>query len=667
MQIPLTEAKQSLLRVFLYSMLGVAALFTLMAIGIWMSVTDVLVREKQLVNELLPELDVAHQLTSATAGLQSQGFLLRSAQTKTDLENRQNALELTIADIQQTLDTTTSTQSGVIKDLRQSMEGVADITIGLADARAQQIDSQQQVRQEIHAIHEALSDLEKDVQREVFALTGKLLSISNAMKLANPMQSEKILDKADFYARVSEYDDISLAIQDYLLLGRDIVSLHAVLEKVPLLTEKSEVVQALNKHDLLLRALISRNNYINKEDDNDTLLEHLNSVRTRLGGEQRLFALQNEVLTQELGQMMLYEHLQERTDSVLERTGTFRNDTRALVSHLAKETLQGLHRDRTFPMILSVIALLTLGAITYWLLYKKTVLPLLVITKQIDDVGSDRFPKTAPVYYLKEMSALSAAMMQLNTAQKKMQAQDLQLQGINKELKNVNEELQQFAHVASHDLQEPLRKMQQFSELLVEDYGSSLDENARYFIETIHLSSQRMSALIKETLAYSRSGSGNQALARVDLSQLIQQLRDEMDMAVDEADGEFIVDDMPVVLANELGMAQLFRNLMINGLKYRRPDVPAKIRITIDRHAGDAQAMTYIRVEDNGIGIQAQYLDRIFVPFERLNTSGVMGTGLGLAICKKVCVAHGWNLDVSSEPDQGTSFIIGIPKASVTG
>ncbi|MFK7860882.1 MAG: ATP-binding protein [Granulosicoccus sp.] len=239
------------------------------------------------------------------------------------------------------------------------------------------------------------------------------------------------------------------------------------------------------------------------------------------------------------------------------------------------------------------------------------------------------------------------------------------MQNINNELKVANEELQQFAHIASHDLQEPLRKLRQFSELLIEDYAPELDEDARYFIETIRSSAQRMSNLIKETLAYSRSGSGNQKIIRIDLSNVLQQLRDEMDLATKDVNGTFVVEDLPVVLANELGMAQLFRNLMTNGLKYSKPGKPAIINISVGHGADEPENLLLIRVSDNGIGIPKKHLQRIFLPYERLNGSDVAGTGLGLAICKKVCESHGWTLEVSSEPAVGTTFLIGIPMSSV--
>jgi light-regulated signal transduction histidine kinase (bacteriophytochrome) len=247
-----------------------------------------------------------------------------------------------------------------------------------------------------------------------------------------------------------------------------------------------------------------------------------------------------------------------------------------------------------------------------------------------------------------------------------MQEQDMLMKVVNQDLRKANEELEQFAHIASHDLQEPLRKLQQFSVLLEEDYQDKLDEDGKFFLDTIRNSADRMSVLIRETLAYSRAGSSNQTLEVVDLSKLTLQLRDEMDVAMREAQADIRIHSLPMVMANSLGMAQLFRNLMINALKYRKPDVPAEIIIgtQLDVSSSEAPKNTVsITVQDNGIGIDEKYLDRIFAPFERLHSSKIQGTGLGLAICRKVCDSHGWRLNVRSTLGQGTTFEILLPNA----
>lgn len=653
----------SLLRVFLLFVAGVAVLFSLMAMGIWISTADVLTREKRLINELLPELDAAHQLTAATAGLQSQGFLMRSSESIAQLSRRRDRLNETITEVLAILSTMDAAEAGRLDSLQNSVDDITGVAISLAQVRAQQIALQNQIREQMPEHLVGLRELEKKVQQQVVILTDRLLDTSELMAELEPSNQVNSGRGDVFDRRIVEYESISLSIQDHLLFNQDVISLAGILEKVPLLPDKNSVVSSSQSRDLIVNALASRSIYMSSAENGSELLDYLRDLRTQEAGRQNLFALQDEVLTHEATQDKLQALLREHTDVMLKQTTQLRNESSDIVNTLAKETLSGLDQSRALPIILSVFGLFLLGMVSYWLVYRKTVLPLLSITKQLDDVGTSRFPSVTQNYYLKELSVLSSAVRQLDAAQRNMQVQDSKLQQTNHDLQRANEELQQFAHIASHDLQEPLRKLQQFSDLLVEDYGPKLDKDGRFFLDTIHSSAQRMSVLIKETLAYSRSGSSNQTLVRVDLSRLIQQLRDEMDVAVLEADGVFIIDKMPVVLANELGMAQLFRNLMVNALKYRKPGTPARIQISFD----DTGELILIRIEDNGLGIATRYLKKIFIPFERLHGSDVPGTGLGLAICKKVCESHGWSIDVSSEPGVGTSFVVSIPKSSVKG
>lgn len=644
---------------------GVGVLFSVMVLVIWISNNSVLTREKTLRNELLPELDAAHQLTAAVAGLQSQGFLLRASTTDDELHDRRERLDLIIAEILQILDSMDTTDSGVLFSLRHSVENLTGVASGLTQIREQQIALQSQIKDEMPYRLEVLKDLDKAVQSQVVSLTDKLLEISVSMEEMDAAFQAGAVAEDVFSARILEYEDISLSIQDHLLFSRDIVSLIAVVEKVPLLIDKKSVVAALQQRDLIVSAMASRSIYMSKNRHGEALLGQLRNLRVKMEGKESLFTLHDTMLTQGSVQDTMQTLLREHTAAILQQTGKLRNETRSTANQLARETVTGLDQSRTLPVLLSLFAMLLLGVVSYWLLYRRTVLPLVAITQQLDDVGSVQFPTTMPEYYFKELDALSSATRQLDTAQKDMYLQDSQMQKINRDLLRANEELQQFAHIASHDLQEPLRKLQQFSEILKEDYGSSLDDDATFFIDTIHDSARRMSLLIKETLAYSRTGSSNQKFASVDLTKLLHQLCDEMDVATREARGEFFIEPLPVVMANELGMGQLFRNLMINGLKYRKPDTPAQIRICVDKSTGAEDGLLHIQVQDDGIGIPAKYLQRIFIPFERLHGNNLPGTGLGLAICKKVCESHGWNLSVTSEVDVGTQFLISIPLSSV--
>ena len=422
-----------------------------------------------------------------------------------------------------------------------------------------------------------------------------------------------------------------------------------------------------HERDFLISSLVSRSVYLGNEEVVDELLLAMRDIRSRLLADDGLFAMKRLHLTQTSDQEALDKQMQAETTSLLEQTNQIRNDLRGTVNKLATVTLSGLDRYRLFLVALTAITLMALAVISYWLLYRKTVLPLVQITGQLETVGTERFSKPSTPYLLLELEKLAQAIGQLDTVQKDLLFKDGEMRRINDDLKKANQDLEQFAHVASHDLQEPLRKLRQFSDLLEEDYDSLLDEEGRYYLSAIRGAAKRMSALIKETLAYSRAGSINQALEKIDLSSLLVELRDELDVNVNETKATIQVEPLPVVYANQLGMAQLFRNLLTNALKYRKPDAPAWISITSESVMKDEKQYAIVCVRDKGVGIKNKFFERIFNPFERAHNGEVHGTGLGLAICKKVCESHGWTLDVKSVVDEGTTFTICIPASSLYG
>ncbi len=665
MQGQIIKGKATLLRSFLLSMVGIAGLFSVLAIGIWIYTTEVIKREKQLISELLPELDAAHQLTAVTARLQSQGLLLSSSRDARTLSKRSSALEATILQSRQTLSTFTTIELAERTELERAVDDIAQVATGLADMKRQQLLFQRNIKAKQQLMLDVLSELEKSIQQRVFRLTEHLQDFNELNVSEDAAERASSVDDPLFIAQVDQYDSINLAIQDYLLFVQDVVSLSAIVERLPLLTTAESIDDAVQRRDLLISALVSRSIYIRDGFSATELLPAVRALRSRMRDEDSLFTLQRVVVTQVSDQGALDSLLREHTSRILVLADDLRNDSRDTVNMLAARTLSGLDEYRGFLLLISALTLLVLVGISYWLLYRKTVVPLVAITRQLDAVGTSQFPTAPQSYFLHELSTLSSAMVQLDAAQKSMNAKDVELKGINEDLQRANQELEQFAHIASHDLQEPLRKLQQFSDLLEEDYESVLDDDGRFFLHTIRNAAQRMSALIKETLAYSRAGSSNQKIECVDLGVLLTQLLDEMDLAVIDAEAEFDVSDLPVVHANSVGMAQLFRNLMINALKYKKPDTPARVKISMPDSTENAFQPVVIRIEDNGIGIDNQYLDRIFQPFERLQSGDVRGTGLGLAICKKVCDSHGWKLQVSSEPGTGTTFEIHMSVASL--
>jgi PAS domain S-box-containing protein len=221
------------------------------------------------------------------------------------------------------------------------------------------------------------------------------------------------------------------------------------------------------------------------------------------------------------------------------------------------------------------------------------------------------------------------------------------------ELNRSNEELRQFAHVASHDLQEPLRMVSSFTQLLARKYKGQLDAQADEFITYAVDGANRMQQLIQDLLAFSRVGTNGRGLLATPSGQALGRALVNLRAALEESGATVTHDVLPVVLADETQLVQLFQNLVGNAVKYHGRDAPV-VHVSARREGTNGWRFA---VEDNGLGIEAHYFDRIFGLFQRLHTRDEFsGTGIGLAICKKIVERHGGTIAVASVPGQGSTF-----------
>jgi len=241
------------------------------------------------------------------------------------------------------------------------------------------------------------------------------------------------------------------------------------------------------------------------------------------------------------------------------------------------------------------------------------------------------------------------------TDRKKAEAR---LREAHEELKRSNAELEQFAYVASHDLQEPLRMVASYAQLLGRRYEAKLDGDAREFMAYIVDGASRMKQLIEDLLAYSRVGTKGAEFKRVNAEDALKRALFNLRVAIQEAGAVVTNDPLPTLSGDEVQLGQLLQNLMSNALKFRSDSVP-RIHIGVTE---SAKEYTF-EVRDNGIGIEPQYYERIFMVFQRLHNKGEYpGTGIGLAICKKVVERHGGRIWVESRPGAGSSFYFTLPK-----
>ncbi|GAA3129215.1 sensor histidine kinase [Planomonospora alba] len=374
----------------------------------------------------------------------------------------------------------------------------------------------------------------------------------------------------------------------------------------------------------------------------------------------------------------------EEDASAAERARAGTERFRAVQSSLAalRDHLTALHTDATdrlergwrmlYAALGAMAAVLVLTGVGFTLIVRHAVLrPVATLTAQVRAVAQGDFEHRLHVERPAELAELSghvdamrrrivAEWRRTTRAQEKLQEQAA-------ELRRSNAELEQFAYVASHDLQEPLRKVASFSQLLEQRYGDRLDEQGRRYISFAVDGAKRMQALISDLLDLSRAGRAGGERVPLDSAVPLAEALENLSAQIEETGATVTRDELPVVLGNRAQLIQLFQNLVGNALKFRSEEAP---RVHIGaRRDGD---MWEFSCADNGIGIEDKYTDRIFLIFQRLHgRDAYQGTGIGLALCKKIVEYHGGRIWVDNgapdggraeaSPRRGTTFRWTLP------
>ena len=252
---------------------------------------------------------------------------------------------------------------------------------------------------------------------------------------------------------------------------------------------------------------------------------------------------------------------------------------------------------------------------------------------------------------------ISGIIMSTEVITERKKAQE-SLKRLNQDLSRSNRELEQFAYVASHDLQEPLRAISSYTQLLSKKYQSKLDAQADKYIHYIVDGATNMQQLIKDLLSFSRVGTHGKELAVTDCEVVLNRVLDNLKVAIIESDAIVTYDSLPIVMGDDIQLSQLLQNLIGNAIKFRSQEVPI-VHISAELKAKE----WIVSVRDNGIGIEPEYFERIFTIFQRLHTRREYpGTGIGLAVCKKIVERHGGKIWVESELGVGTIFYFSIPQ-----
>lgn len=282
-------------------------------------------------------------------------------------------------------------------------------------------------------------------------------------------------------------------------------------------------------------------------------------------------------------------------------------------------------------------------------------IPVIVVSGSLgEQTAVECIKQGAADYVLKDNLARLPESIRRAMREKQLRQEHQQAQAA---LERSNQDLEQFAYVASHDLQEPLRMVATYTQLLAERYRGQLDENADKYIHYAVDGALRMQTLIQDLLAFSRAGRRSESLQQTDCNSVMEVALDNLQAAIEESRAQIFHHDLPAVVADRSQLIQLFQNLIGNGIKFRGCE-PPRIEVSATRHGEE----WIFSVADNGIGIASEDSETIFVIFKRLHTGAEYpGSGIGLAICKKIVERHGGRIWVESQPGQGATFKFTLP------
>jgi len=231
-----------------------------------------------------------------------------------------------------------------------------------------------------------------------------------------------------------------------------------------------------------------------------------------------------------------------------------------------------------------------------------------------------------------------------------------------RELQRSNEDLRQFAHVASHDLKEPIRKIRTFNNRILDEYGDELPPRVKTYAEKVGTSADRMVSMIDGVLRYSKLGNKEELMEIVNLNEILEQVTNDLEVLIQQKDAVIMKAELPTLSGSPTLLYQLFYNLILNALKFSKPDEPSRIDIVSEPVNGEDNPSMQITLNDNGIGFEQEFAQDIFKTFTRLHPAeDYEGTGLGLALCKKIVERHGGSITATGEPDKGATFTIVLP------
>ncbi|RZT81260.1 HAMP domain-containing protein [Micromonospora violae] len=486
---------------------------------------------------------------------------------------------------------------------------------------------------------------------------------------------------------------IGLAAAEAAMAARNRTQIDAVLNQTgPLRVQSQELLNALLDQETAIRGYAVSGDPADLNPYREGLKQEeavVRSMRTllhdypQIGQELRIVEERTAQWRQSVAEPVITTTERDGTSAgqalVTEEARQQFDQVRSAVDDLQEEILsareQAASNVRTGSnvlvvlLIIAALVVVVAGVLLLLSLDRTVIRPLIGLADQVREVAEGdyqhRIATTGPPEFVRlgeDVDAMrqkiAADLAEVRAARERIEWVNSQLQKQAEELTRSNRDLEQFAYVASHDLQEPLRKVASFCQLLQRRYAGQLDERADQYIAFAVDGAQRMQRLINDLLAFSRIGRLTTGFVEVDLNKVMGDVAGQTEAARQYADAELTWTELPVISGEEPLLTNLLANLVSNSIKFRRPDVPPKVHISA-RLVGVEWEIT---CQDNGIGIESEFADKIFVIFQRLHSKDAYpGTGIGLAIVKKIVEYHGGRVWVDTDVPEGTAIRFTLP------
>lgn len=625
--------------------------FTILSIIVaTLAINKIDTTQRLLTKQSLPALVEVNQLSSITSRIVEKSLLMREVDSVDELDKLMSSIQSSISRLKKQVD--------IIKNYSLSNELVSEV-----DKLLYVLDSN--VHQLYIVDHKKLQhqkDIDKDIITMLYALDAiedkiSLIKINAKEILMNKLSSTSTSNSANINQLIQgEIYDIE-SISDIILrvgeLRKDLNSLEISISAEKLLFIKREFNNSL-RH--IIRILVQTKNQEISKSFGDSV-----NVLISLGQDSP------DIFDEIQRQITLSKKLNEiakENINYTEQLNTAIFNLVNLVKNNAIDSSESLH-SLVFKSALSLyaigfIAIMVSLFISWQFIYKNIVKNLKKLSNITKKLSNSDFDYSIDIYDDGEFKDIAQALESLREHSIKRIYLNKTLEKQSIKLKQSNQDLSQFAYIASHDLQEPLRMIGSYVQLLRKRYHGHIDQNADIYINFAVDGCTRMKELIEGLLQYSRVESNTDEVLNIDCNEILQEVLQDLSITINESNARIKVDKLPVVVGIRSQVRIIFSNLIGNALKYCEADNP-------NIHIGSKVIGDQVEffVKDNGIGIKPQYQDKIFIIFKRLHSrSEYTGTGIGLSISKKIVDRHGGKMRVKSTINQGSTFYFTLPMSA---